>query len=111
MLSPEEEEKLTHLVATKVMGWAWGQTGADYCGWSGAKFYGQWDPRSAAHYGRWYPATNLNHAFELVTKLDLPFTLGGHGDVWICSIGLLGLPVERKTPALAICHAALLCVN
>lgn len=55
--------EIDRLVA-ELLGWRWGQTGADFEGWCGAPDFGQHDRRSDAFRGRWSPSANIAHAWE-----------------------------------------------
>ncbi len=97
---------IDRLIAERVMGWTWGQTGTDYAGWRGAPAS---PPLEGASRGYFRPSTSIADAW-LVVERTTAFghryvvygsTDGGHS----CNFGPFGCGAE--TAPLAICRAAL----
>lgn len=113
---------MDRLVAEKVMGWKWGQTGADYCGWGGAKSYpGEgWNRKNDAHRGNWYPSSDIANAWDVVEHMNRKtggFMVQDWGEKFLVGFGPADPAGVRRNVAtadaasLAICRAALLAVG
>lgn len=107
--------EMDRLVAEKVMGWTHGQTGADYCGWQGAKSYPgeRYNRKNDAHYGIWNPSKEIAHAWEVLERMDTMTLRKLPGGSYACAylrddILYHGL---GDTAPLAICRAALISVG